>query len=385
MTIHQEILVLGAGMAGTAVSAHLSEHAEVRLLEMESQPGYHSTGRSAAVFFEAYGNAQIRALTRASRPLLFSPPADFAATLVRPRSLLLVAREGQEAAYRSFLKASHPADGLESVSAEQAQAILPVLRPEGLVGGLYTEHGADIEVHELQQGYLRLLQSRGGTVTMNSKVIALKRTGGLWSVITDQQTYTAKLLVNATGAWAGAIGALAGATNIGLSPLKRTACLIAAPKDQRTEQWPMLVDIEEQFYLKPDAGALLLSPADETPSSPCDAQADELDVAVAVDRLERATLLDVRRVTHRWAGLRSFTDDRSPVVGYDPIAPNFFWYAALGGYGIQTAPALSQLAAALALMRPIDRAFIEEGVSADSLSPIRFSALNQRHQLSHST
>jgi D-arginine dehydrogenase len=180
------------------------------------------------------------------------------------------------------------------------------------------------------------------------------------------------------------VGELAGAWNIGMTPLKRTACLIGSPMGHSTERWPMLVDIEERFYLKPDAGALLLSPADETPSAPCDAQVDDLDVAVAVDRIEQATTLDVRRVTHQWAGLRSFTQDRSPVVGFDPGASNFFWYAALGGYGIQTAPALSKVAAALALNLPIDGTFIDAGVSPEALSPQRFSAINRTHHFPQS-
>jgi D-arginine dehydrogenase len=385
MTVQQDIVVLGAGMAGTAIAAHLAEHASVRLLEMESHPGYHSTGRSAAVFFEAYGNEQIRALTRASRSFLFSPPGVFSQALVRPRSMLLIAREGQAAAYRSFLDSNYPSNGIESVSARHALTLFPVLRPDGLLGGLYTDNGADIEVHELQQGYLRLFQSRGGTLVVNAKVTGLKRLGELWSVLTEQETYTAKILVNATGAWAGVVGELAGAWNIGMSPLKRTACLIGAPMGHTTERWPMLVDIEEQFYLKPDAGALLLSPADETPSAPCDAQVDDLDVALAVDRIEQATTLDVRRVTHQWAGLRSFTQDRSPVVGFDPGASNFFWYAALGGYGIQTAPALSKVAAALVLNLPVDSTFIDAGISPEALSPRRFSAINRTHHFPQSS
>lgn len=385
MTIREDIIVLGAGMAGTAIAAHLSEHASVRLLEMEGQPGYHSTGRSAAVFFEAYGNEQIRALTRSSRPLLFSPPEVFSQALVRPRSLLLIARQGQEEALRSYLASAQPKDGMQRLSAEQALKIYPVLRPEGLLGGLYTDMGADIEVHELQQGYLRLLQSRGGRLIVNTKVLGLKRAAGVWTVTTSHQTFAAKTLVNATGAWAGVFGELAGALNVGLSPLKRTACLIGAPAGHATERWPMLVDVEEQFYLKPDAGALLLSPADETPSEPCDAQVDDLDVAIAVDRIEQATTLDVKRVTHRWAGLRTFTEDRSPVVGYDPLAPDFFWYAGLGGYGIQTAPALSKIAAALALNLPIEPGFIQAGVSAVALSPNRFAAVERAHHLSQSS
>jgi D-arginine dehydrogenase len=178
-------------------------------------------------------------------------------------------------------------------------------------------------------------------------------------------------VVNAAGAWAGEIGRLAGAIDIGLQPLKRTACLIEQPSGYGADRWPMLLDVEEQFYVKPDAGMLLLSAAEETLTLPCDAQADDLDIAVAVDRLERATTLEVKRVTHRWAGLRSFVKDRTPVVGYDPRVAGFFWHAALGGYGIQTAPALSRVAAALTLGRAVDEDVLAQGVAVNGLAPDR--------------
>jgi D-arginine dehydrogenase len=184
----------------------------------------------------------------------------------------------------------------------------------------------------------------------------------------------APLIVNAAGAWAGHIAALAGAQSVGFKPLRRTACLIDSPTGSESDAWPMLLDIDEQFYLKPDAGKLLLSPADETPSEPCDAQPDEFDIAVAVDRLEAATTLRVSRIIRKWAGLRSFVADRSPLVGYDAGQPGFFWLAALGGYGIQTAPALSRLAAALVLNKPVDQHLETSGLFVDQLAPGRIHA-----------
>jgi D-arginine dehydrogenase len=372
MLIEHDIVVIGGGMAGASVAAHLAEHASVRLLEMEPQPGYHSTGRSAALFSESYGNATVRALTRASRAFFHSPPAWFCSTaLLKPRAILIIARTGQEAALEDFRASMIPGDEIERTSIGAALELWPFLRPEGLVAAAYTRNSADIEVHELQQSYLRLFLARKGVLSTRSEVIGLEREGETWSVRTTQETLRARIVVNAAGAWAGEIGRLAGAIDIGLQPLKRTACLIDQPAGYGADKWPMLLDAEEQFYAKPDAGMLLLSPADETLTRPCDAQADELDIAVAVDRLERATTLEVKRVTHRWAGLRSFVEDRSPVVGCDPRVPGFFWHAALGGYGIQTAPALSRVAAALALGRAVDQDVLEQGVVLKALAPER--------------
>jgi D-arginine dehydrogenase len=381
--IGQDIIVIGAGMAGAAIAAHLSEHATVRLLEMETQPGYHSTGRSAAVFYEAYGNQQVCALTRASRSFFYSPPAAFCTeSLVRPRGILLAARQGQKSALQQLLAAAAPGDGMREVSVPEATSLHPLLRVDGLEGGVYSERCADIEVNELHRGYLRLFQSRGGTLSKQTEVIGLERASNCWHVITPAEVLRADMIINAAGAWADSVAKLAGSRGIGLQPLKRTACLIPVPTGYRSERWPMLVDIEEKFYLKPDAGALLLSPADEILTPPGDVQADDMEIAVAVSRLEEATTLNVERVTHRWAGLRSFVQDRTPVIGFDPLEPGFFWVAALGGYGIQTAPAVSRLAAALALGLQPDGDLAEHGVVASAFAPLRlarFGGLSPAH------
>ena len=372
--IGPDIVVIGAGMAGAAVAAHLSEHARVRLLEMEAQPGYHSTGRSAAVFYEAYGNEQVRALTRASRSFLYSPPAEFcAAQLVKPRGILLVARHGQESALRRLLDSAVATDDLRETTALEATRLHPLLRAQGLSGGLYTERCADIEVNELHRGYLRLFQSRGGTLSKQCEVTGLEQVSNGWQINTSREVLRADIVINAAGAWADEIAQLAGLDRIGLQPLKRTACLIPVPTGVRSDGWPMLVDVEESFYLKPDAGAFLLSPADETLTPPGDVQADDMEIAVAVSRLEEATTLNVDRVTHRWAGLRSFVADRTPVIGFDPSKSGFFWVAALGGYGIQTAPAVSRLAAALALGSRTDADLAMHGIVPSAFSPQRLT------------
>lgn len=372
MTPEYDFVVIGGGMAGSSVAAHLAADASVRLVEMEDHPGYHSTGRSAAIFSEAYGNPLVRALTRASRAMLFSPPADFASiALVKPRQVLITAHAGQEIALENFLLSAVHGGDLKSQSIAEAIALCPALRPTELIGAVINQNAADIEVHELQHGYLRWFKARGGVVSTASQVTAIDRDGSGWSVTTTNGTMRAGTIVNAAGAWAGEIARLAGAQSLDVQPLQRTACLIEPPQGTDTTGWPMLVNVEEEFYLKPDAGLLLLSPADESATEPCDVQADDLAIAIAVDRLERATTLQIKRIVRRWAGLRTFVNDRAPVLGFDAQQRGFFWLAALGGYGIQTAPALSQIAASIALCRPIDERLLDFNIDPTIMSPRR--------------
>jgi len=372
MTEKFDIVVIGAGMAGASVAAHLSASARVCLLEMEAQPGYHSTGRSAAILSDNYGNATIRALTRASRPFFDAPPEGFTdGPLLQPRQVLQITTSDEEL---EACLAPIPVGERDILSVSAACDICPVLRPEALTAAILQRRPADIEVHALHQGYLRRTLAQGGELRSEAQVLALSRQGGVWTITTAAGTYRSPVVVNAAGAWAGEVAALADALDVGLQPLKRTACLVDPPAGVSSAGWPMLKDAREQFYLKPDAGRLLISPCDETLVEPGDAQADEMDVAVAVDRVEQATTLQVRRVSHRWAGLRSFVADRSPVVGYDPRQPGFFWLAALGGYGIQTAPALSRIAASLVRGAPLDPDLAALALGPKILAPDRFVA-----------
>ncbi|HLZ74209.1 FAD-binding oxidoreductase [Phenylobacterium sp.] len=365
-----DVVVIGAGMAGASIAAHLAATSRVGLLEMEDQPGYHSTGRSAAIFSESYGNGLIRDLTRASRPFFDAPPPGFTqAPLLKLRRVLHTARD--QADLDAYL-AITPPDERETKSIDEARALVPIIRPEGLLGAVLSLRPSDIDVDALHRGYLRRFQANGGELILDSPAYGLQRLGGAWTIETRRRRVRAPIVVNAAGAWAGEIAALAGAVDIGLQPLKRTAILLDPPPGVDVERWPMLKDAGEQYYLKPDAGKLLLSPCDEAPSPPGDAQADEMTVAIAVDRIEQATTLEVRRVSHRWAGLRSFVADRSPVVGFDPLQPGFFWLAALGGYGIQTAPALSRLAANLLTQSPLDPDLEALDLPPETLSPRRF-------------
>jgi D-arginine dehydrogenase len=370
---HADILVIGAGIAGASVAAHLAEARSVILVEREERPGYHSTGRSAALFTEIYGNATIRALTRASREFLFEPPGDFTeSALTRPRGCLYIATTEQLGALDAFHALPDIAPATRMLDVEEAHALCPILRRGYVAGALLEPDCADIDVNGLHLGYLRLFKKREGRLIPNAAVTALHYENGGWTAQTGTERLTAATIVNAAGAWADEIAALAGIPRIGLTPCRRTAMLVDAPPDMDIGGWPFVNDIDERFYFKPDAGSLFLSPADETPSEPTDAQPEEWDVAAAVDRIEQATTLEVRRLKARWAGLRTFARDRTPVVGYSPAAPAFFWLAGQGGYGIQTAPALSRAAAALALGRELPQDLAAQGLDASWMSPERF-------------
>ncbi|MDN3922128.1 NAD(P)/FAD-dependent oxidoreductase [Roseateles violae] len=368
-----QFIVVGAGMAGASIAAELAPHGPLVLLEAESQVGYHTTGRSAALFSEAYGNAVIRALTRASRSFLEQPPAGFAAApLLRARDTLYLAGPGQRHLLAQFRADPALAAHTSLLSAEAVAARVGILRPDLQEGAVLHAGSADIDVDLLHQGFLRQARARGAQLRLDSAVRALRREGGDWVAHTDGGVYRAPVLVNAAGAWADAVATMAGARPLGLQPLRRTAALIDAPPGLDIAAWPAVIGVDESYYFKPDAGHLLISPADETPSPPCDAQPEELDVAIAVDRFETVTGLQVRQVRHRWAGLRVFSPDRRPVLGFDAELPGFFWCAGQGGYGIQTAPALGRAAAALALGRPLPPDLQALGVQACQLSPLRF-------------
>jgi D-arginine dehydrogenase len=369
-----DILVVGGGIAGVSIAAALGEHARVAVLERESQPAYHATGRSAALFSALYGPEPIRALSRASQAFLENPPEGFAeAPLVRRRGVLYVANADQIAAFEAFAATPDRVAAAHAVTPEAARTLCPLLRPGYAARALLEREAADIDVHGLLQGYLRRHRALGGATFTDAEVLGLSRQAGEWTARTLQGDFSAPVVINAAGAWADIVARMAGAHQVGLEPRRRTAVLVDPPEGLSVDAWPMVIDIEETFYFKPDAGLLLLSPADATPCDPCDAQPEELDVAIAIDRVETATLLQVRRVKHRWAGLRTFASDGAPVVGFDPEVAGFFWLAGQGGYGLQTAPALARTAAALVLGRALDEDLIAAGVDVAKLAPARFA------------
>jgi D-arginine dehydrogenase len=346
-----DVLIVGAGIAGSSLAFELASRASVVLLEREAQPGYHSTGRSAAMLTETYGSALVRSLARASRPFLESPPPDFAdQPLLTPRGMLHIARADQRAALDEAERAARSlVPALRRLDAAGVRELVPLVSAAYVDGGLLEPDARAIDVALLHQGYLRGLPRRGGRLVTDAAVTAVRARRGGWEIATTAGTFRGEILVDAAGAWADQVAALAGVAPLGLVPKRRTAVLLDPPVGLDPAAWPMVIDVEERFYVKPEAGQLLVSPADETEVAPADVQPEELDVAIAIDRYETLSGQRNPRLRRRWAGLRSFVADDNPVVGRDPTAPGFVWLAGQGGFGIMTAPALARIAAALIL------------------------------------
>ena len=369
-----DFLVIGAGMAGASAAAHLAELGRVILLERESQPGYHSTGRSAALFTETYGNLPVLLLTRASRGF-YETRADGLTEhpILMARGALIYAMPGRERLLDKAWAELSPLDAsIRRLDAAAARAMVPVLRPDKIVAAIHEPGAMDIDVHGLHGAYLRLLRRRGGRIVTDAAVVELARRGSIWTASTPAGEFAAPVVVNAAGAWADEIAGLAGLPPVGIVPKRRTALVVAAPPGVDIARWPITIDAAETGYFKPDAGKLLVSPADETPVPPCDVQPEELDIAIAVERLMERTTIEVRHVERRWAGLRCFVADKTPVCGFDPLADGFFWLAGQGGYGIQTAEGLARSTAGLIAANRLPDDLAELGVDPATLSPARF-------------
>lgn len=355
-----DVVIVGAGIAGASLAYELAATRRVVLLERESQPGYHSTGRSAAMLIATYGTDAVRQLTGASRPFFEQPPDGFAETpLLSPRGYLHIAREDQRSSLDAFAAdARTRAPSLQRLDREGVLRLAPFIDADYVDCGLFEPDAMAIDDAALHQGYLRGFARRGGMLVTCAEVIDIDRSDERWRVKTSAGTFAAAALVNAAGAWGDELARLAGVAPIDLQPKRRTAILIDPPAvdGPPVSRWPMVSDIDEAFYLKPEGGALMVSPADETPVAPSDVQPEELDVAIAVDRYETLTGISVKRISQRWAGLRSFVSDHSPVIGFDRDAPGFFWLLGQGGFGIMTAPGVAQLAAALIEGRDLDDA-----------------------------
>ena len=365
-----DVIVIGAGMAGASVAAELARSRTVILLEREDRPGRHATGRSAALHSEIYGNAAIRALTRASRDTFLAPEG--AEPFVTPRDCLHIATADQLEALEAFAALPDVSAAVTRLDGEGARALAPLLRPGVVVAALREHNAYDLDVDAIHQYYLRALKARGGTLVCDAEPSSLVRRDSLWVAAWGEETAVAPILIDAAGAWGDQVAALGGVAPVGLQAMRRTIALVDLPDPVASRDWPMVIDIDEQFYFKPSSGQLLLSPADETPMEPHDAWADEMDIAIAVDRILGVADLEVTRVPHSWAGLRTFAPDRTPVVGFDPAAEGFFWLVGQGGYGIQTAPAMARLAAALAQGQPAPADLLDQGLDIADLSPGRF-------------
>ena len=371
---HHDFVIIGAGIAGASIGWELAAQRRVLLLEREAQPGYHTTGRSAALYSATYGTPNIRALTRASRAFYDAPPPEFGTSpILTPRGVVYLAGPDQldllDAAYAEILPLN---PGVRRLTRDELLAELPCLRPEAVAAGMSEPGAADIDVHALHQGYLRGLRQRGGAIRCNAEVTGLQRLDDGWRVtLAGGEAITAGAVVNAAGAWADVVAALAGVPPIGLEPRRRTAFTFPVPAGMDASGWPAVIGIDESYYFKPDAGQLLGSPANADPVAPHDVVPEELDVALGIHRIEQVTSFQIRRPSHSWAGLRSFVADGDLVIGWDNHVPRFFWLAAQGGYGIQSAAGAALLARQLALDEPLSASLVEEGVTRDALSPAR--------------
>jgi D-arginine dehydrogenase len=364
-----DICVIGGGLAGLSAAAGLAAVRSVVLVEREPHWAYHSTGRSAALFAESYGNPAVRALTRASRDFYLA--RDDARQFTRPRGVLYVAAAAQEDELRALhATLSAAAPNIEMLRPDAALQLCPALKPEMLAAALLDPDARDIDVAAVVDYYARQFRARGGRPCRDAEVTRIERVDDAWLVRAGAQEIIADVVVNAAGAWADEVARAAGVAAAGLEPRRRTAVRVSSAPWMAAD-WPFIADVSEQWYFRADAGALLLSPADETPSPPCDAQPDDYDVAVTIARVEAATRISVDRPLSAWAGLRTFAKDRTPVAGFDPRARGFYWLAGQGGYGIQTAPALAELAVAQITGDAALSRLAAAGVDAAGLSPSR--------------
>ena len=362
-----DVIVVGAGIAGASVAHFLAPQARVALLEREALPGMHTTGRSAAMFMESYGPAQVRALTRASRAFLEARFNDEPA-LISPRGALFVAAADRvEALHALHEQLRREGTAVRLLDTAAARALVPVLREEAAALALIDDDSCDIDVNRLHQQFLRGAKQNGAQLCLNAEAQGIAFTNGRWCVSTATREITAPILVNAAGAWADTVAAMAGVAPLGLQPCRRSAFTFAPPTGIDSRAWPCVADIDESFYFKPESGVLLGSPANADPVPPHDVVPEEVDIATGVHRIEQATTLTIRRPLRSWAGLRSFVPDGALVGGFDDKVPGFFWRCGQGGYGIQTSPAMGQACAARILGRPLPAHIADLNLAFDDL------------------
>ncbi|MBA3038485.1 MAG: FAD-binding oxidoreductase [Alphaproteobacteria bacterium] len=370
-----DVAVVGGGIAGASFAYRVAGHRSLVLLEAEAQVGYHSTGRSAAEFSRQFQNETTGLLADASYDFLANPPEGFAdVPLLIPRGNLVIASEERlpklDAAFREVIATSAQS---RPVSIEEAIAMVPFLRPDYMAGAFYDPACWDMEVESILQGYLRGARRNGADIRTGSPVSAVERDGGIYRLQTPQGPILARRIVNTAGAWADRLAVLAGLAPLGIVPHRRTAITVDVPADYDLAPMPGVNEVDEDFYFKPEAGKLMVSPADATPSDPCDAQPEDIDVAYAAHFLEQSTTLPVKTISHKWAGLRSFTADKLQVVGSDRNDPDFFWLAGQGGSGILTSPALSEWAAGLFLDGTPPERLVDLGLEPGIFSPRRLA------------
>ena len=369
-----DFLVIGGGIAGLSAAARLAAHGRVLVIEAESAPGYHSSGRSVAFSHYGIGDEAVRAMTAWSRAFFEDDP-----TLARTAATLYFADEASRprldwlgAAMAEF------SDAIEPVDAAAIARLCPAVRTGAgaAIAGLYDPTGLKLDADALLQRFAREMRAKGGQMLTGRRIASIEATGGGWRVRGETgETHEAPVLVNAAGAWADRIAAMAGVDPLGLAPRRRTIIVVDPPAGAEIAGWPFVHSVAGDFYMLPEAGRLLVSPVDEVEDDPCDAAPEDYDIALAADRLEHYTTVAVTRIAHRWAGLRTFTSDRVPTAGFAADAPGFFWLAGQGGYGLQTAPAMSAAVESLVAGTPWPDGLAALGVTAATIGPERLRAL----------
>lgn len=366
-----DVIIIGGGIAGASAAYRLAQAVDVVVVEREERCGHHSTGRSAASFTENYGTPVIRRLAIGSRDFLTNPPEGFAEhPLLEPRGMITIAREDQADLITFELeRARRFVPSITALPVDEAIARIPVLRRDYVAHAIIEPDSKDVDVNGLHEGFLRGARRSGAGIVTRAEVLSVARRGGDWEIETHAGRFRAPRIVNAAGAWGDDIARLAGVRPVGLVPKRRTAFNIPGPEDMDFRDWPLLNDVGGEFYFKVTGGQIMVSPADETPSPPMDAWPEDIDIAIGAERLERATTLQVRRITHSWAGLRTFAPNGSPVVGEAPDAAGFFWLVGQGGYGIKTSASLSRVIASQVLDHPFPEDLAALGLSAADFAP----------------
>ncbi len=369
---HYEVAIIGAGIAGASVACEIAAERRVLLLEAEDQPGYHSTGRSAAFWTESYGGPQVQPLTTASKHFLENPPSDFSENgFLQRRGVINIARSDDAHLVDQFIDEFDKTSVVMARWDEtQLRASVPNLKPEW-TEAVYERDCCDIDVARLHMAYLRSARRNGAVLKCNARIQTILKENGKWILKTAKESFSADVVVNAAGAWADEIARIASVKPIGIMPLRRTMVQLRT-EPRSLPEGKLIVALDGSFYFKPEVGgSYWLSPHDETEAAAADVAAEELDIAIAIDRFQSVLDVEIKSVTRKWAGLRSFAPDRLPVYGFDIDQPNFFWFAGQGGFGIQTAPAAAKLAKALLLDRPFEE--MVQSINTNLYDPARFS------------
>lgn len=368
METSADIIIIGAGIAGISLAAQLSPHKRVIVLERESQPGYHATGRSAAVYLPTHGPKIILNLIRASGDFFHKPSQElFPQPLLSPRSVMVIAKPEDTDHVEQARK-----DGMVDISLKEAQEKLPALDARVYPQALIDNEAFDIDVDLLLQGLKKKIKQNGGKIITNAEVTSISQTKKIWQIQTTGDAFTAPIIVNASGAWADEVADMAGLGKLSIQPKRRSAALIDVSSRWDVTNWPFVVGAGDTFYFRPMGGKLMVSPADQTNCEPHDAWADDMAVAQGLALFQQATGFEITHVEHTWAGLRTFAPDGNPVVGYDPRTAGFFWLAGQGGYGIETSPAIARIAHALIDKTDIPADIQKFGADKAHLDPVRF-------------